>query len=133
MRDSMSNAAARRHPGEREPSLTGSLEQLVASSQAVVTKRIDLALLEGQEVLSRTVGNAALLIVASLLGAVGWIAAVWALVQFIVPWASELLRLAIFAGVNVVGAVASVILARSMFGSPVSALKSKSDHDKGGN
>ena len=53
-----------------EPSVSSSLEHLVAGSQGVTTKRIDLALLEGQELLSRTLQLAALVAFAMVLAAI---------------------------------------------------------------
>jgi hypothetical protein len=52
-----------------EPSVSSSLEHLVAGGQGVITKRIDLALLEGQELLSRSSQRAALVGTGMILGA----------------------------------------------------------------
>lgn len=118
---------ARRQPGNdnrHEPSLTDSLEHLFASSQAVVTKRIDLALLEGKELVSRSLINAALLGVAVFLGAVGWIAGVWALVLQILPQYGQINQFGAFAAINAVGAVACVLIARRQFGTPIAPPRS---------
>jgi len=47
---------------------------LVAGSQGVITKRIDLALLEGQELFSRSIERAALAGAGAVLAAVAWFA-----------------------------------------------------------
>ena len=61
-----------RHGGAAEPSVSSALEHLVAGSQGAITKRIDLALLEGQELLSRTFRGAALLGFGMVLAAGAW-------------------------------------------------------------
>ena len=57
-----------------EPSVTSSLGHLVAGSQGVITKRIDLALLEGRELLSRSIERAALVGAGMVLAAAAWFA-----------------------------------------------------------
>jgi len=53
-----------------EPSISSSLDPLIAGSQGVITKRIDLALLEGHELLSRSVERGALVGAGMVLAAV---------------------------------------------------------------
>ena len=73
------------HGATGEPSVSSSLEHLVAGSQGVITKRIDLALLEGQELLSRTLQRAALVGVGMVLAAAAWFAVAACLVLFATP------------------------------------------------
>jgi len=94
-----------------EPSVSSSLEHLVAGSQGVITKRIDLALLEGQEVLSRFFERAALVGAGMVLAAVAWFAGAGAFVLFVAPDASPVIRLAAFGLLNGAGAVGLVTFA----------------------
>jgi uncharacterized membrane protein YqjE len=94
-----------------EPSVSSSLEHLVAGSQGVITKRIDLALLEGQELLSRTLQRAALVGAGMVLAAVAWFAGAGAFVLFVAPDASPVIRLAAFGLLNGAGAAGLVTLA----------------------
>src|SRR5512132_432929 len=91
--------------------MSSALEHLVAGSQVAITKRIDLALLEGQELLSRTFRGAALLGFGMVLAAGAWFAAATGLVLLITPEANLIVRLAIFALLNAAGAVGLVALA----------------------
>jgi hypothetical protein len=93
-----------------EPSVSSSLEHLVAGSQGVITKRIDLALLEGQEMLSRSVERAALVGAGAALAAVAWFAGAAVLVLLLAPDATPVIRLAGFGLLNGVGAVGLVTL-----------------------
>ena len=54
--------------------VSSSLDHLVAGSQGVITKRIDLALIEGQELLSHTLQRAALVGFGMVLAAGAWFA-----------------------------------------------------------
>ena len=94
-----------------EPSVSSSLEHLVASSQGVLTKRIDLALLEGQQLLSGFIERAALVGVGMVLAAAAWFAGTGAFVLFVAPDASPVMRLAAFGLLNGAGAVGLVTLA----------------------
>ena len=94
-----------------EPSVSSSLEHLVAGSQGVITKRIDLALLEGQELLSRTLQRAALVAFAMALAAGAWFAVAACLVLLVTPNASPVIRLAAFGLLNAGGALGLVALA----------------------
>lgn len=88
-----------------EPSVSSALERLGAAGQGVVAKRIDLALLEGQELLSQGFGKAALVGPGMVLAVVAWIAAAAALVLVVAPAAPPAVHLAIFASVNAGGAL----------------------------
>jgi uncharacterized membrane protein YqjE len=88
-----------------EPSVSSALERLGAAGQGVVAKRIELALLEGQELLSQALGKAALVGPGMVLAVVAWIAAVAALVLVVAPAAPLAIHLAIFASVNAGGAL----------------------------
>lgn len=101
---------AGRHVDVAEPSVSSALEHLVAGSQGVITKRIDLALLEGQELMSRTFRGAALLGFGMVLAVGAWFAAATCLVLLATPDADLVVRLAIFALLNAVCAVGLVAL-----------------------
>jgi hypothetical protein len=94
-----------------EPSVSSSLEHLVAGSQGVITKRIDLALLEGHELLSRSIERAALVGAGMVLAAAAWFALAGAFVLFVAPDASPVIGLAAFGLLNGGGAVGLVVLA----------------------
>jgi uncharacterized membrane protein YqjE len=94
-----------------EPSVSSSLVHLMAGSQGVITKRIDLALLEGQELLSRTLQRAALVAFAMALAAGAWFAVAACLVLLVTPNASPVVRLAAFGVLNAGGALGLVALA----------------------
>jgi len=84
---------------------------LVAGSQGVITKRIDLALLEGQELLSRSIERAALVGAGMVLAAVAWFAGAGAFILFVAPDARPFVRLAAFGLFNGAGAIGLVTLA----------------------
>jgi uncharacterized membrane protein YqjE len=94
-----------------EPSVSSSLEHLVAGSQGVITKRIDLALLEAQELLSRSIERAGLIGAGMVLAAGAWFAGAGAFVLFVVPDTNLIIRLAAFGVLNGAGAVGLVTLA----------------------
>jgi len=108
-----------------EPSVSSSLEHLVAGSQGVITKRIDLALLEGQELLSRTLQRAALVAFAVVLAAGAWFAVAACLVLLVTPNASPVIRLAAFGLLNAGGALGLVALA--MRGRPQTPARANSN------
>jgi hypothetical protein len=93
-----------------EPSVSSALVHLVAGSQGVITKRIDLALLEGQELLSRTLGGAALVAAGTLLAAAAWFAVVAGFTLWLIPVANPVVRLAVFGFLNGGTAVGLVAL-----------------------
>lgn len=107
----MNATTSQTHHPPGEPSVTSSIEHLVAGSQGVITKRIDLALLEGQQLLSRTLQRAALASAGIVLLAAAWFAAGAALVLFLLPEATPVVRLATFALLNATCAAALVALA----------------------
>ncbi len=84
--------------------MSSALERLVVASQGVVTKRIDLALLEGQEAISRTFRATALTSVGVLLICAAWFALLWCAVLMI--GAALPVRLGVFSLLNAIGAVA---------------------------
>lgn len=94
-----------------EPSVSSALEHLMASSQGVIAKRIDLALLEGHELLARTLRGAALIGLGVIVAAGAWFAVATCLVLLVTPDATLVTRLAIFGLINGGGAVGLVALA----------------------
>jgi hypothetical protein len=77
-----------------EPSVSSSLEHLVAGSQGVITKRIDLALL------SRTLQGGALVGLGIVLAAATWFAVAASVVLLVIPDASWVVHLAAFGLLN---------------------------------
>ena len=94
-----------------EPSVSSALEHLVAGSHGVVTKRVELALLEVQERLSRTLHRAALVGVGIVLAAAAWFAVAACVVLLATPDASLVVRLAAFGLLNGGAAMGLVALA----------------------
>jgi uncharacterized membrane protein YqjE len=94
-----------------EQSVSSSLEHLVAGSQGVVTKRIDLALLEGRELLSRTLQGTALVGLGIILAAAAWFSVTASVVLLVIPDASWVVGLAAFGLLNGGTAVGLVTLA----------------------
>jgi len=99
------------HRAAGEPSVSSAIEHLVASSQGEVTKRIDLALLEGQELLSRTLQRAALVVCGLVLAAGAWFALTACVVLLVAPYATLTVRLAAFGLLNAGGALGLIALA----------------------
>jgi len=83
-----------------EPSVASSVEHLVASSHGVITKRIDLALLEGREMLAQTIGRAAMFGAGGVLALASWVSGAAALVLFVFPEATSLMHLVAFGLLN---------------------------------
>lgn len=111
------------------PSVGSSLEHLVAASQGVITKRIDLALLEGRDLLSRTLRAAALIGLAIVLAAASWFAMAASGVLFVLPDESPVVHLAAFALLN--GSCATVLIALAMRrGRPQARARDESDTGK---
>ncbi len=97
--------------GTGEPSVSSAIEHVVASSQGVITKRIDLALLEGQELVSRTLHRAVLGVCGMVLAAAAWFALAACLVLLVTPGGSLVLHLVAFGLLNAGGALGLVALA----------------------
>ena len=113
-------------PGTQgEPSVASAIEHLLTSSEGVITKRIDLALLEGQDLLSRTLQRAALVALGMVLAAGAWFAMAACLVLLVTPDANPVLRLAAFGLLNVGGALGLVALA--MRGRPQTPVRANGD------
>ena len=113
------------HSPAGEPSVSSSLEHLVAGSQGVITKRIDLALLEGHELLSRSLQRAALVAFGMVLAAGAWFAVAACLVLLVTPNANVVPRLAAFGLLNAAGALGLVALA--MRGRPLTPARANSN------
>ena len=92
-----------------EPSVTSALERLLAASQGVVTKRIDLALLEAQEIVSRGVLGAALVGLSVLWVAAAWFALAACVVLLVTADANLIGRIGLFAVLNAGAAGVTVV------------------------
>lgn len=90
------------------PSIGSSLENLVDASQSVMTNRIELALLEARELLVRSLRDVAWMSLVVLLATAGWFAAIAGGVLFLLPDASRVVHLAVFAMLN--GGCAAALL-----------------------
>ena len=99
------------HKAAGEPSVSSAIEHLVASSQGVITKRIDLALLEGHDLLSRTLQRAVLVAFGMVVAAGAWFAVAACLVLLVTPNTQPVLRLAVFGLLNAGAALGLVALA----------------------
>jgi len=93
-----------------EPSVASALERLGAAGQGVIAKRIDLALLEGQEHLAQALRTAALVGPGMALAVVAWFAMAAAFVLLAAPAATLAVHLAMFGSLNAAGAVVLVAL-----------------------
>lgn len=111
------SSARSKSAADADPTVSTSLEHLITASQGVLTKRVDLAMLEGQEAIARFVERAALAGIGMLLAAGAWFAVTGALVQFAAPTADPALRLAAFGLLSAAGAFGFFTLARRS-GSP---------------
>ncbi len=96
------------HAVTSEPSVSSALEHLMASSQGAITKRIDLAMLEGREFVSRTLRGAVLVGLGVMFGAGAWFAAATCLALLATPNGSLTVRLAVFGLLNAGAAVGLV-------------------------
>jgi hypothetical protein len=105
--------------------VASAIEHLLTSSEGVITKRIDLALLEGQDLLSRTLQRAALVALGMVLAAGAWFAMAACLVLLVTPDANPVLRLAAFGLLNAGGALGLVALA--MRGRPQTPVRANGD------
>lgn len=92
-------------------SAAAAFEQLVEGAQGVVTKRIDLALLEGREIASDTLARAAWGAIGVVLATVAWLSLTMVVVLLLLPGAAPTVRIAAFALVN--GIAAAGVLAHA--------------------
>lgn len=95
-------------PPSAEPSVPAALEKIASASQRVLSKRIDLLMLDNHEMISRLLVKAALLSVGVVAGLAAWMTAIAAIVTWLVPAWSTAGQLGIFALVNAV--VAAVVV-----------------------
>jgi len=93
----------------QEPTIPSAVEKLVAASQGVITKRIDLVMLEVHELLGRLVMRSALIAFGIVVAVAAWFAAVGAIVLYLFPGAGPIVHLGMFALVN--AAVGAAIVA----------------------
>lgn len=93
-------------PTNGPPSASAALEKLTSATQRVVTKRIDLLMLEVHELVGSLAVKAALMGFGVVVGLAAWFAAISALVLYQLPTSSLVYQLMIFAAINaVVGVV----------------------------
>ena len=95
-----------------EPSVTSALERFLAASQGVITKRIDLALLEAQELLSRALSSLALIGCSLIVAAGAWFSLAAWLVLWVAPTATLAARCGLFGLLNAGAALGFATLAR---------------------
>ena len=92
-----------------EPSVSAALERVAIATQGIITKRIDLALLEGQEAVSRILRATALASVGIILASAGWFALIWSVL--LVLETSREVRFGVFGLLNVMIAAVLIVLA----------------------
>ena len=111
-----------------ELTLPAAFEKLATATQSVITKRIDLVMLDNRQLVGTMVVKGGLVISSVLVGLTAWFAAVFALILLAMPAASTGLHLAVFASIN---AVASCIVAvvASRQSAPIAAVPDQSDVD----
>lgn len=95
------------HPGE--PSVTSSLERVVVASQNMISKKIDLALLEGREWITGAVLSVLMAACGAVLACAAWFALVACVALSLPDGYSATARAAVFAVINLV--VAAALLA----------------------
>jgi uncharacterized membrane protein YqjE len=95
-------------PPTAEPSVPAALEKIASVSQRVLSKRIDLLMLDNHEMISRLLVKAALLSVGVVAGLAAWMTALAAIVTWLMPNWSTPGQLAIFALFNAIVAAAVV-------------------------
>lgn len=100
---------AGRYEASEESPVSSALEHLVVGSQGIITKRIDLALLEAQELLIRTLHRAALGTAGIILAVAAWFAVTASLILMMTPNETLSVRMAVFGLLN--GGVAFGLLA----------------------
>jgi uncharacterized membrane protein YqjE len=94
--------------------VASSLEHLISASHSMLSKRIDLVLLEAQEIVSRSLTGAALTGLCMLLAAGAWFALAGAAVLLLIPESASPLRLFAFGLANCAGALGcALMLARN--------------------
>lgn len=94
-----------------EPSVSSAVERLVQASQRVITKRIDLALLEGQEAVTRVLLGALIAYGGVILASAAWLAFAASIVLIVAGSATLPARLAVFGLINAAAAVGLAALA----------------------
>jgi len=101
----------RPHAANGEPSVASSIERLVVASEGVITKRIDLAILEAQELVSRTVLAAVFGGCGVIMASAAWFGLVAAIVLGAAPDFGLAAQVAFFAAINAAGAGLLISLA----------------------
>ena len=104
--------SAGRPEASAESPVSTALEHLVTGSQGVITKRIDLALLEAQELLTRTLQRAALGALSIVLAAAAWFTVTTSFILVVIPSEPLSVRLAAFGLLHGGVALGLVALAR---------------------
>jgi len=100
------------HHGNAEPSVTSSIERLVVASQNVISKKIDLAVLEGQEWITRAVLSILMAACGGLLACAAWFGLVVCIALGLPDSYSNMARAAVFTVINV---LAAALLLRPVF------------------
>jgi len=99
-------------PGEN--TVSSSLESILKSSQMVIGKRLELALIEARQAFARSLEGAACTAAAVILGTGAWFAGAAALVMALLPHSRPTTLLAAFALVHTAGALACMMVARRL-------------------
>jgi len=91
------------------PSVPAALEKIASATQRVISKRIDLVMLENHELVSTLIARAALISFGVVVALSAWFAAIAAVVFYLMPNSGVVLHLAVFAAIN--AAVGAIVVA----------------------
>lgn len=111
------------------PSVPAALEKIASATQRVVSKRIDLFLLENHELISGLLLKAGFIIFGVVVGVAAWFTAISALVLYVLPSASQALHLVVFAAINAV--VGAIVVALSLREAPKLTSEIETGHEAG--
>ncbi|HYC56583.1 MAG TPA: phage holin family protein [Candidatus Binatia bacterium] len=126
MENRRGNGAA--YPPAQEPSLPAALEKLTAATQGVITKRIDLVMLEIHELVGTLVMKTGLIVFGVIVALAAWFGAISALVLWLTPNMGTVGHLAIFSLVNLaIGAVVVFFALRAKL--PTLGAEAEDDHE----
>ncbi|HEY2774127.1 MAG TPA: hypothetical protein VGK20_08760 [Candidatus Binatia bacterium] len=84
------------------PSVPAALEKLASATHRVIAKRIDLVMLENEELISQLLIKASFLAFGVVAGLAAWFTALRAVVPYMLPGRDYRLQLLLFAAVNLV-------------------------------
>jgi uncharacterized membrane protein YqjE len=114
--DPVSNRRYEAVPPQPAPSVPAALEKIATATQRVVTKRIDLFLLENRELVKDLAVKAGFVAFGTITALAAWFSGIAALVLFLMPQWSLAAKLLAFTGINLI--VGAVVVAMSLRPAP---------------